>query len=424
MNKVVLGALGIAAYSLTALGDDSNWPRFRGPNGSGLSTAATVPVKWTEADYNWKIKLPGVGHSSPVVWDKRLFVTCAEHATAKRMVLCLDTATGHTLWQRDFPSKTYSQNNDNSYASATPAADAAGVVVTWSTPEAVLLVALDNAGQEIWRRDLGPFICNHGSGSSPVIVGDLVVFSDDQDDPQATPQNYNKPDSPKTAGKSFVIALDRQTGATRWQLDRRSSQAAFATPCVRRLESGAVEIILANTANALTGVAVATGKINWTLEKGFTKRCVGSPVFGAGLAIAIAGGGGAGLELVAVRPGPKPELAYKLSKPLPYVPSPLVDGDKLFLWGDNGAVACLRAATGEAIWRGKVEGSFYSSPVCVNHHLYGITKSGDVIVLDTGDSFKILGRVALGEKCFATPAIAGGVMYLRTYSQVFSLGGK
>ena len=418
---IVLAA-GLMAARATADADD--WPRFRGPNGAGISDAATVPTTWTDADYNWKVKLPGGGQSSPVVIGQRLFVTGGEHATAKRMILCLDTATGRTLWQCDYPSKAYQQNNDNSYATSTPAADATGVVVTWTTPAEVLVVALDNAGREIWRRGLGPFVCNHGSGSSPIIVGDLVVLTNDQDDPQATPQNYNKPNSPKTAGKSCVIALDRQTGQTRWQLDRRSSQAAFATPCVRRLVSGAQEIILANTANGLTGVDAATGKINWATEKGFVKRCVGSPVCDAGLVITTAGSGGMGAELFAVRPGAQPALAYTLTKPLPYVPTPIIVGDKLFLWGDDGAISCLRAATGEAIWRGKVEGAFYTSPLYIHDRIFCVTKTGDVVVLGAGDKFELLGRVALGEKCHATPAVAHGVLYLRTFTQLFSLGGK
>ena len=423
MNKVIIGVLWMIACSVPVVGADQNWPRFRGPNGSGLSEATTVPVQWTETSYNWRIKLPGVGHSSPVVWGDRLFVTCGESATAKRLLLCLDAADGHTLWRRDFPSKTYPQNNDNSYATATPAADADGVVCVWTTPGEVLVVALDNAGNEIWRRPLGPFVCNHGSGSSPIIASNLVVLGNDQDDPQATPQNYNKPDSPKLAGKSFVIALDRHTGVPRWQLDRRSSQAAFATPCVRCRANGALELICANTANGLTGVDAATGRVNWMTEKGFVRRCVGSPVIGAGLVITTAGSGGVGSELSAVRLDDKPVLAYALPKPVPYVPTPLIKDDRLFLWGDNGVISCLRAATGELIWREKVEGSFYSSPICVNSHLYGITKVGDVIVLAAADKFELLGRVALGEKCFATPAVANGVMYLRTYSHVFSLGG-
>jgi outer membrane protein assembly factor BamB len=420
MKTLLTFMFGALAVLLRAGADD--WPRFRGVDGAGIGDVPGLPAKWSETNQLWRIKLPGTGHSSPVICGSRLFATCAEIATAKRIVVCLDAGSGRMLWQREFPSKSYQQNNDNSYASATPATDSNGVVMVWTTPDEVLLVALDNDGAEIWRRSLGPFVCNHGSGSSPIIAGGLVVLNNDQDDPISMPQNYPKSDPPKPAGKSFVIALDRQTGATRWQLDRKSNQASFATPCTRTTESGALEIIVASTAHGLTGVDAATGAINWTGGGTFTKRCVASPAVGAGLVVTTEGSGGMGARLVAVRPGAKTEIAYELQKPLPYVPSPLIVGDHLYLWGDNGLVACLRAATGETIWRERVEGSFYSSPICVNNSILNITRTGDAIFLGGGDKFEILSRIPLGEKSFATPAIANGILFLRTFSQIIALG--
>ena len=422
MKIFLISIVALGTMATTTLAAD--WPRFRGPDGAGLGTVPNLPLPLSEASRRWCVKLPGTGHSSPVICGTRLFVTCGENATAKRTVLALDAASGSTLWQREFPSKTYQQNKDNSYASATPACDAEGVVVVWTTPEEVLVVALDNAGKEVWRRPRGPFVCNHGSGTSAIIVGDLVVLANDQDDPQAMPEKKNKRGASKVAGKSCLVALDRKTGTTRWQLDRRSSLAAFATPCVRRTAAGAMEIICANTANGLTGVAAATGKIVWGTATGFVQRCVCSPVFGAGLVITTAGSGGAGSECIAVRPGAKAELAYSLPKPLPYVPSPLVFGDKLILWGDNGQVACLRMATGELLWREKVEGTFYSSPIAVNGHVMNVSKTGDVFMLDAGEKFAMPVRFALGEKSFATPAVAGDILYIRTYTQLFAFGGK
>ena len=411
-------ACGLAAT--TILAGEADWPQFRGPNGSGVSDATTVPVSWTETNYNWKIKLPGVGHSSPVVWGRRIFVTCGENGTAQRIVAGLDTATGRTLWQRAYASQPYSQNGDNSYASATPAADADGVIVNWTTPDAIVLLALDNDGREIWKRDLGPYVGIHGSGASPIIVNDLVVYNNDQEDPAALPPSvYARPGAPPpAAGKSFLIALDRRTGRTRWQLDRRSNQAAFITPCVL-----GPDILLASAAHGVTAVDAATGRVHWELGGIFTERCIASPVIAGDLVLAGEGRGAAGLRFLAVRPGAPPTIAYEIQKPVPLVPTPLVKDGRLFLWGDDGNIACVRVATGAVLWREKVSGMFYSSPVCVNNRLYGVTKSGDVIVLAAADRFELLARVPLGEKCFATPAVAGGVMYLRTYAQLFSLGG-
>jgi outer membrane protein assembly factor BamB len=243
---------------------------LRGPNGDGLSDATTIPAQWTANDYNWSIKLPGVGHSSPVVWGKRLFVTCGERDTGKRMIVCLDGASGKTRWQRDYESRTFSQSGDNSYATATPAADADGVVVTWTTPSEVVLVALDNEGREVWRRELGKYVCIHGSGASPIIMDDLVVLNNDQEDPKALPPSvYAGPDAPKSAGASFVLGVARKTGKTRWQLERTSSQAAYTTPCWHEPSPGHKGIILASTFHGITGLDAATGRVNWELDQMF-----------------------------------------------------------------------------------------------------------------------------------------------------------
>ena len=155
MRSIVLLAFVVSVAGGAPAGP---WPRFRGPDGAGISDATTVPATWTEADYNWKVSLPGQGHSSPVVWGGRIFLTCGDRATAKRMLLCLRAADGRVLWRREYASSTFRQHRDNSYASATPAADAEGGVITWATPKAVVLLALDPAGREVWRRGLGPVV--------------------------------------------------------------------------------------------------------------------------------------------------------------------------------------------------------------------------------------------------------------------------
>ena len=221
----------ILGLALTAGAAESEWTRFRGPNGSGISEAADVPVQWTERDYNWNVKLPGIGHSSPVVWGERVFVTSAEPATAKRFVLCLHSADGRVLWQREYTSQTYAQHRDNCYATATPAVDAAGVVVTWTTPKEVVLLALDLDGREWWRRDLGPFVAQSGSGLSPILYEDLAVLANDQDDLKLDPNEKST-----EAGISFLLAVDRKTGQTRWQVERSTTFAGFGTPCVHPAE--------------------------------------------------------------------------------------------------------------------------------------------------------------------------------------------
>jgi len=428
-RRGLAAGLVVLMVSAGAFAEQKYWPRFRGPNGAGLSDATSVPVRWTEKDYNWTVRVPGLGHSSPVVWGRRIFLTSSHPRTAKRMVLCLDAADGHTLWQREYASRRFSQHRDNSYAAATPAADAHGVVVTWTTPKEVLLLALDVEGKEVWRRELGPFVAIHGSGASPVIVGDVVVLANDQADPKALPSVYGGANAKKAAGKSFLIAVDRKTGRTRWQVPRRSAVAPYSTPCLYRPDGGPAELIFSSMAHGITAVDPASGRINWEMGKVFRDRSVASPVVAPGLVIAGEGYGVHGTRIVAVRPGSrkagrKPAVAYEIKPPVPLVPTPLVKGGRLFLWGDHGVVSCRDVATGRQVWRQRVKGSFYGSPVCVGERLYCIDKKGDVVVLAASDKFELLARVPLGEASFTTPAVSGGVMYLRTRSRLFSLGGK
>jgi outer membrane protein assembly factor BamB len=427
MLRSILPAVAVSLSTvLPASADDGLWNRFRGPNGSGISNAKTVPVRWTEKDYNWKIGLPGPGHSSPVVWENRVFVTCGDPKTALRTLLCVDASTGRTLWKHDEPSETYRQHRDNAYAVATPAVDAHGVVITWSTPEAVMLLALDLQGRELWRRNLGPLISLHGSGSSPILYQDLVVLANDQEDMERSPAR--KPNGPNPAGRSFVVAVDRKTGETRWQTEIKTFLQGYSTPCVCHADGGREELVVSTTAHGIMAIDPATGKIKWEFGQPFLDRAVISPVVGSGAVIAGSGVGVRGVRCVAVRPGSAaaavaPALAYQITTAVPMVPTPLVKDGRLFLWCDDGVVSCLRVATGETVWRERISGAYYASPVWVDGRLYNVSKAGEVVVVAAGDKFEVLHRIPLGEPSFATPAVAGGVMYLRTSLHLFSLGG-
>ncbi len=427
---MIRSLLPVAAVSLLSIlpvsAEEDLWTRFRGPNGTGISNAKTVPVSWTDEDYNWKIELPAPGHSSPVVWGDRIFVTCGDPATALRTLLCVEVSTGRTLWKHEEPSKTYNQHRDNSYATATPVVDAGGVVITWSTPEAVMLLALDLEGRELWRRDLGPLISLQGSGSSPILYQDMVVLANDQEDMERSPGR--KPDGPNPVGRSFVVAVDRKTGQTRWETEIETYFAGYSTPCIYQAEGGRAELIFSTTAQGILAIDPATGKINWEFGKPFLDRAVISPVVAPGLVIAGHGAGIRGTRCIAVRPGSAeksvpPTSAYELTTGIPMVPTPLVKDGRLFLWGDDGVLSCLCVATGELVWRERVEGTYFASPVWVDGRLYNLSKKGEVVVVAAADKFEVLHRISLGEPGYASPAVAGGIMYLRTSSHLFSLGG-
>jgi len=387
------------------------WTRFRGPNGAGESDAATIPVTWNTKDYNWRVKLPGTGHSSPVVWGERIFVTSGIDEDATRVIRCLNTSDGGLVWKQSFPSGKHAQNSANCYASSTPVVDEDRVYMTWATPEAYTVVALDqHKGSQVWRRDLGPFAAEHGFGASPILFDEMLIVPNDQN------------------GTSFVIALDRKTGEIRWKADRRAVRAAYSTPIIYQPAEGPPQLILTCTAHGVSSLDPRTGKPNWELPV-FEKRVVGSPMIAAGLIIASCGEGGGGKRMVAVSPGDPAKgtpakVAYDFKDALPYVPIPVAYGKLVFLWSDQGMVTCADASTGKVYWRERVGGKFFGSPVRVADRLYCMSREGEMVVLAAADKYKLLGRINLEEPTHSTPAIAGGVMYLRTVSHLMSIGGK
>lgn len=401
-----------------------DWTRFRGPNGSGISTATSFPIKWTADDYNWQVELPVRGSSSPVLWGKRLFLMGDDEDRTHRSVLCINADNGRILWRREYPVKHHHLHRDNDFSSATPCVDENGIIVVWSNPTQLLMTALSLDGKELWQRDLGPYRGLHGSSNSPIIADGLVILANDQMDPKRfafyLPKGTNM-----DPGSSFLIALDRKTGKTQWKVKRRSELAGYATPCIRRV-GGRTEVVFTSTAHGITAVDLQSGRISWEIDKIWDDRTVSSPQLFGDLVFGSFGKGLSGQRLVAVRPE-KPgsrtgELVYDIRRSVPLVPSFVVKDGLLFLWTDNGVVTCADAATGTVHWRERVGGQFYSSPIWIEGRLYCISKRGQMVVLAAGRKFEALARIDLGETAYATPAVANGVMYLRTHSRLYSLG--
>jgi len=419
-------AFYVCVFVTNAAEKKNEWTRFRGPNGSGISEAKSIPVKWTDKDYNWVVKLPGAGSSSPVVWKKDIFVACNDREKSIRSIICVSTDDGKTRWRRDYPYTSYRMHRDNDFASATPTVDGDGVVMVWSMPEQLLMLALDLEGKELWRRDLGSYVGIHGSASSPIIADGLVILANDQMHPQVMKRFLPK-DASMTPGKSFLIAIDRKTGKTRWKIGRKTVLAGYSTPCLRQTGRGA-ELVFSGTAHGMTGVDLNTGKINWEIKGILGSRVVGSPQLYRDLVFGSHGVGLSAQRFVAVQAPKKggvmkPKIAYNVYQSPPLVPSCLINDDLLFLWTDSGIVSCLDAATGTRHWRERVGGSYYCSPVWIDGRVYCTSKTGEVVVVAADKTFKLLARNSLGEKCFAVPAVANGVMYQRTQTKLFSLGG-
>ncbi len=400
---------------LPSLATAQEWTRFRGPNGNGQSEATTIPGTWTDADYNWKIELPGIGHSSPVVWKDRIYLLSADPEKGTRYVVCVNAADGKVIWQQEFAGTPHHLHVLNSYASCTPAVDADHIYVAWSNPKQTLLKALNHEGAEVWSVDLGPWVSQHGFGSSPMIVDDMVIITKSQEN--------NKQNNGQVPGDSFVLAVDRLTGQERWKTKCETDTTTYSTPCIRELPGGKKELVCCSTAEGIFALDPTTGKKNWAISV-FTMRTVSSPLLVGDLVIGTTGSGGGGNYVVAVTPGENAKEVYRVKTQAPYVPTPVQRGDLLFLWFDGGIVSCVDAKTGELHWRERIAGKYWGSPVRVADKIYCISEAGDVIVLAAEKEYKLIGKMSLGDSSESTPTVSGGRMYLRTFSHLFSIGGK
>jgi hypothetical protein len=389
-----------------------NWPRFRGVNGGGISNAKTVPVKWSDGDYNWKLELAGSGLSSPVVWENRLFVTSADAEAGERYLYCVNTSDGSIAWKNGFPFTHHKKHKNNSFAANTPAVDAGHVYVVWQSNKQANLSALTHSGKPVWTYDLGPFKGGHGPAGSPIVFDDLVVFCNDHE------------------GPSFLVGVDRMTGQARWKVERTGKRACYTTPCIFRGADGESQLIFTHSYQGITSVNPRTGKENWAIAPfgTFKQRAIGSPIVAGDLVIGSSGFTTAERNVVVVRPpagGASTGVTevFRVTKHAPHIPTPLAYDGLMFLWDDRGIVACTELDSGKTVWVKRVGGTYYGSPICVDGKLYCADRNGNVVVIAASREYELLARNPLGEPTCATPAVAGGVLYLRSDAHLFSIGG-
>jgi outer membrane protein assembly factor BamB len=390
---------------------DDEWTRFRGPNGTGHGQAKGLPVQWTDKDYAWKVKLPGVGHASPVLWGERLFTTCCDEGDGAQYVLCYDAIDGERIWERKLQSVKYPHHKFNSFASATPSVDAERLYVSWTTKESNDLLCFDHDGKLLWRRDFGGYETQHGNGFSPIVHGEIVVLTHDHH------------------GKSSVVAVDRKTGKIKWQTSRSSAKPSSSTPCVYQPKGGPLQFVTNSMAHGCYGVDAETGNVLWeTGPDTLDLRSVSSPYFAGGRFFASCGAGGRGSRFAAVIPPKggkgKPTIAFSFDKGLPYVPTSIAKGDLLFFITDGGIASCHDLATGKMKWLERLGGNYFASPILVGEVIYAVSREGMVVALAPTGKFKVLGRGNLGELTYNTPAVANDSLYFRTYSQLFRLPSK
>jgi outer membrane protein assembly factor BamB len=390
------------------------WTRFRGPNGTGISSAKGIPVTWTEQDFRWRVAIPGEGHSQPVIWGDKIILTSAVDAGKERMLLCLRKDNGQEVWTKKYTLPTHRPGNRNAgFANGSPVVDAERVIACFVSRDHFWVRCYDHSGTELWSRDLGTFESQHGHGASPMIYENTVIVTNDQD------------------AESFVTALDLKTGKPVWKSPRRPSPdfTAYGTPCIHSRPGAAPELILTSQSHGVSSLDPKTGALNWEAPV-YDKRVVASPVVAGDVVIGSCGqGGGAGNYLAAVKLGghgdvSKTHVAYTIRKATPYVPTPLYLDGRVYLISDAGIATAIEASTGRVIWSERVRAEFFGSPVLIDGKIYCPTTKGEMIVLASGDTFELLGRSPIGEGTHSTPCVDGGRLYVKTFTHLVCVGSK
>jgi outer membrane protein assembly factor BamB len=294
------------------------------------------------------------------------------------------------------------------------------VYVAWGTPENVTLRAYDHEGNEVWSRNLGPWVGQHGFGTSPIVYEDMVILHNSQQAAQLDPGVQ--------PGQSYMWAFDRETGEDRWQTPLNTVRVSYSAPFFRQAEDGSTELVCTSTGVGVFGMDPATGSLKWSADV-FQMRVVNSPIEAAGLIFSSNGSGGYGSNyVVAVKPGSQAKLAYALrnsrSFKAPYVCC-LVSMDQwVFAVYDRGFISCIDAASGEVQWIERVRAAFNGSPIRVRDKIYCVDEDGVVWVLAANpERLEVLAQNPLGEPSRATPAVSHGRMFLRTYSHLICVGG-
>ena len=423
------------------------WPRFRGPNGSGVNTNATIKPQWTDADVKWKVKLSGGGISSPVVWGEKVFVHSAEEPAvaaepgpkkgkgkagkgkagkaaagagenSNRIISCLDAKNGKLLWEKKYPGPANRTHQFNVHATSTPVVDDKAVYVTWGSPEKIVMVALTHDGKQLWEANLGPYNTGFGFGTSPTPFEDLLILTNEQE-----------------KGPASVVAVEKATGKIRWTAPRDTTRACFSTPCIWQAGDSGPQLILTNWSLGVSALDPRTGKLLWERQKVFgvrEERAIGSPVADGDYVLGTCGFTASPKNLVAFKPAAARnganEPAWKtVEQYVSHIPTPLVIGDRVYLWADNGVVSCLDLATGKSIWSQRLEalpGTYFASPISDGKTILGVSEYGNVVAIAAGDSFKQLSQHNLDELTRSTPALASGYLFIRTFEHLYCINAS
>jgi outer membrane protein assembly factor BamB len=408
--------LPLLLLTLPLRGED--WPEFRGPTAQGHSSAA-LPVKWSATENMvWRSELPGVGWSSPVVIGDRIYLTTAvpvggeEKPDADRSLraLAVEGASGKVLWSTEvFLQKAASApkiHRKNSHASPTAVHEDGLLYVHFGHQGTACLNASD--GKVLWSTREFAYQPVHGNGSSPVIAGDLLIFSAD------------------AAADPAVIALDKKSGKLRWKFERKSDakrKFSFCTPLL--IEVGGKKQLITPGSGVVNALDPATGREIWHAKYGEGYSVVPRPVFAHGMIFI-----GTGYDkpvVMAIRVDgtgdvTNTHVAWQSTKFAPHNPSMIIIGNLLYMVADNGVLSCMDAKNGEVYFQERATGPISASPLHANGHLYLLDEQGLGLVVKTGGkTLDIIARNELKERALASPAVIGGDLLIRTEKALYRI---
>lgn len=403
----------LTLVSLAASARAENWPDFRGPTGQGLSESRGLPLKWSDTEnVAWKQEVPGLGWSSPVVVDKRIYLTTAVPAESsgdqELRALCLDAGNGQIVWntlvfeQRGADAPAI--HGKNSHASPTPLVQGKRLYVHFGHQGTA---CLDLRGRVIWRNSELKYPPVHGNGGTPVLVQDRLVFScDGGDDP-------------------FVVALSAKKGEVVWKTPRdveTSKKFAFSTPLL--ITVGGQPQVVSPGAGMVGAYDPRDGREIWRVRyDGYS--VIPRPVFGHGLV--FIGTGYDSPSVLAIRPDGTGDVtdthvAWTVAQAAPHSPSLLLVGDALYMVSDRGVASCLDAKSGEKIWQERIGGNFSASPVYADGRIYLQSEDGVGTVIQAGTAFEQLATNPLNERTLASYAISDGSIFIRSDKHLFRIG--
>lgn len=387
-----------------------NWPSWRGPHGDGRSVANNPPTQWSaKENIAWKSEVPGIGHSSPIIWGDRVFLTSCLQDKEERVLLCYDRKSGKLLWQREvLTSPLEKKHRLNSFASSTPATDGKHVYVAFLQAPDVRIMAYDFDGKKVWDKSPGKFFSRHGFCSSPILYKNKVIVNCDQD------------------AKAYIVALDKESGEELWRIDRPNRTRSYCVPVIVEA-AGKTQMVLSGS-KCVTSYDPDTGKQLWIIN-GPTEQYVASLVFTEGVFFLTAGfptyhnmgilpDGSGDVTMTHILWHENKVSARKAS----YVPSPIAHGKYFFLVTDSGFAHCFDAKTGKRQWEKALGRHHSASPVSANDLLYFLDDDGDTFVIKAGPKFELIARNSLDEKCYASPAIANNQLFIRSEHHLWCIG--